>query len=160
MMQISNAMSWRRLGAHALVAVALLGGVAKAAMAADENSPVGVWKTIDDSTGKPKALVTISEKDGEYVGVITKGLGQNDDPERVCDKCTDARKGQKMLGMQIIRGIKKDGDEYSGGYILDPENGKDYKCKLTVIDGGKKLDVRGFIGISLIGRTQTWIREQ
>ncbi|VVE61034.1 hypothetical protein PCA31118_00440 [Pandoraea captiosa] len=160
MMQISNATSWRRLGAQALVAVALLGGMAKTAMAADENSPVGVWKTIDDATGKPKALVTISEKDGEYVGVITKGLGPNDDPERVCEKCTDARKGQKMLGMQIIRGIKKDGDEYSGGYILDPENGKDYRCKLTVIDGGKKLDVRGFIGISLIGRTQTWIREQ
>ncbi|WP_084070659.1 DUF2147 domain-containing protein [Pandoraea vervacti] len=160
MMQISNATSWRRLGAQALVAVALLGGMANAAMAADENSPVGVWKTIDDATGKPKALVTISEKDGEYVGVITKGLGPNDDPERVCEKCTDARKGQKMLGMQIIRGIKKDGDEYSGGYILDPENGKDYKCELTVVDGGKKLDVRGFIGISLIGRTQTWIREQ
>lgn len=160
MKQISNATSWRRLGVHALVAVALLGGVAKAAMAGDDSSPIGVWKTIDDNTGKPKALVTISEKDGEYVGTITKGLGESDDPERVCSACTDARKGQKMLGMQIIRGVRKDGDTYGGGKILDPENGKEYNCKMTVVDGGKKLDVRGFIGISLIGRTQTWIRDQ
>ncbi|MDR3398988.1 MAG: DUF2147 domain-containing protein [Pandoraea sp.] len=160
MKQISNATSWRRLGAHALVAVALLGGVAKAATAAEDASPIGVWKTIDDNTGKPKALVTISEKDGEYVGTITKGLGESDDPERVCTACTDARKGQKMLGMQIIRGVRRDGDAYGGGKILDPENGKEYNCKMTVVDGGKKLDVRGFIGISLIGRTQTWIREQ
>ena len=139
MKQISNATSWRRLGAHALVAVALLGGVVKVAIAADNLSPVGVWKTIDDKTGKPKALVTISEQDGQYVGTITKGLGENDDPERVCTACTDARKGQKMLDMQIIHGVRKDGDVY---------------------DGGKKLDVRGFLGISLLGRTQTWIREQ
>ena len=65
-----------------------------------------------------------------------------------------------MLGMQIIRGVRKDGDTYGGGKILDPENGKEYNCKMTVVDGGKKLDVRGFIGISLIGRTQTWIRDQ
>ncbi|AHB74024.1 MULTISPECIES: DUF2147 domain-containing protein [Pandoraea] len=160
MKQISNATSWRRLGAHALVAVALLGGVAKAAMAADNNSPVGVWKTIDDNTGKPKALVTISEQNGQLVGVITKGLGPNDDPERICTKCTDERKDQKMLGMQIIRGMQKDGDTYDGGTILDPENGKVYKCKMTVKDDGQKLDVRGYIGISLLGRTQTWEREQ
>lgn len=130
------------------------------AMAADEMSPAGVWKTIDDNTGKPKALVTITEKDGEYVGTITKGLGENDDPERICTACTDARKGQKMLGLQIISGIRKDGEGFDGGKILDPENGKEYRCKMTVLDGGKKMEVRGYIGISLLGRTQTWIREQ
>ncbi|WP_353189508.1 DUF2147 domain-containing protein [Pandoraea pnomenusa] len=160
MQQISNATSWRRLGAQALVAVALLGGVAKAVMAADSMSPVGVWQTIDDNTKQPKALVTISEQNGELVGVITKGLGPNDDPERVCTKCTDSRKDQKMLGMQILSGMRKDGDAYSGGKILDPENGKEYSCKMTVTDDGKKLDVRGFIGISLLGRTQTWNRVQ
>ncbi|MBN4665800.1 DUF2147 domain-containing protein [Pandoraea nosoerga] len=160
MKAISNSTSWRRLGAQALVAVALLGGVAKAAFAADETSPVGVWKTIDDKTGKPKALVTITERNGEYVGTITKGLGENDDPGRICTACKDERKDQKMLGMQIIRGIKKEGDQYAGGKILDPENGTEYNCKMTLTDGGKKLDVRGYIGISLIGRTQTWIREQ
>ncbi|MGC7402552.1 DUF2147 domain-containing protein [Pandoraea pneumonica] len=159
MMQISNTTSWRRLGARALVAVALLGG-ATMAMAADEATPAGVWKTIDDNTGKPKALVTITEKDGEYIGTITKGLGENDDPERICTACTDARKGQKMLGLQIINGIRKDGEGFDGGKILDPENGKEYRCKMTLLDGGKKMEVRGYIGISLLGRTQTWIREQ
>jgi len=159
MMQISNATSWRRLGARALVAVALMGG-ATLAMAADAMTPAGVWKTIDDNTGKPKALVTITEKDGEYIGTITKGLGESDDPERICTACTDARKGQKMLGLQIINGVRKDGDGFDGGKILDPENGKEYRCKMTVIDGGKKLEVRGYIGVSLLGRTQTWIREQ
>ncbi|WP_420819678.1 DUF2147 domain-containing protein [Pandoraea terrae] len=123
-------------------------------------TPAGVWKTIDDKTGKPKALVTITEKNGEYVGTITKGLGENDDPNRVCTACTDARKGQKMLGMEIIQGIRKDGDEFVGGKILDPENGMIYSCKMKVVDGGKKLEVRGFLGLALLGRTQTWVRDE
>ncbi|WP_249277425.1 MULTISPECIES: DUF2147 domain-containing protein [unclassified Pandoraea] len=135
-------------------------GGATLAMAADAMTPAGVWKTIDDNTGKPKALVTITEKDGEYIGTITKGLGESDDPERICTACTDARKGQKMLGLQIINGVRRDGDGFDGGKILDPENGKEYRCKMTVIEGGKKLEVRGYIGVSLLGRTQTWIREQ
>lgn len=159
MRQVSTATPWRRLGASALVAAMLMGSAA-VAMAADSQSPAGVWKTIDDSTGKPKALVTITETDGVYSGKITKGLGESDDPARVCTACTDERKDQKMLGMTIIRGVKKDGETYDGGDILDPENGKVYRCKMTVTDDGKKLQVRGYIGVSLLGRTQTWIRQE
>ncbi len=149
----------RRAGMQLAVAAALIGsGAVTWAQATD--SPVGVWRTIDDKTGKPKALIKIVEQNGEYTGTIIKGLEPNDDPNRVCTACTGARKGQKMLGMEIMEGIHKDGDVYDGGHILDPENGMNYSCKLKVVDGGQKLKVRGYLGISLLGRTQTWIREQ
>lgn len=158
MEHISKGTSWRRLGARAMVAAMLLGSAG--VVLADDMSPVGVWKTIDDKTGEPKALVTITEKNGEYSGAITKGLGKSDDPNRVCTACTDERKGQKMLGMQIINGVRKDGDAYDGGKILDPENGMVYSVKLTPTEGGKKMEVRGYLGISMLGRSQTWVREQ
>ncbi|VVD70954.1 signal peptide protein [Pandoraea morbifera] len=125
---------------------------------ADTLSPVGVWRIVDE-TGDPKALIVISERDGEYVGALAKSLGRRDALERRCDGCTDDRKGRKLQGMEIIRGLRKDGDEYTGGKILDPDSGSEYGCKIRVVDGGKKLEVRGYFGISLLGRTQTWIRE-
>ncbi len=124
------------------------------------DSPVGLWKTIDDKSGKPRSIVRIVEENGEIKGMIEKGLQEGDDPDRVCDKCDPPRKNQKIAGMTFMWGLKKDGNEFKGGEILDPDNGKIYKCKMKLVDGGKKLDVRGFIGISLIGRTQTWLREQ
>jgi uncharacterized protein (DUF2147 family) len=124
------------------------------------DSPVGLWKTIDDKTNKPRSIVKIIEENGEFKGVVEKGLVEGESAERVCDKCDPPRKGQKILGMTFMWGLKKDGNEFKGGEILDPDNGKIYKCKMKLVDGGKKLDVRGFIGISLIGRTQTWIREE
>ncbi len=124
------------------------------------DSPVGVWQTIDDHTGQPKALVQISQNaDGTLSGKIIKGLGANDQPDRTCDKCTDARKDQPMLGMTIVEGMKRDGDKYEGGKILDPENGSVYKCQMHTEDNGQKLVVRGYIGISLLGRSQTWNRQ-
>ncbi len=119
--------------------------------------PVGVWKTIDDKTGRPKALVRIFERNGELFGKIEQGLDER--KNRVCDLCKDERKNQPLVGMEIIRHMKKSGKEYSGGDILDPDNGNVYKCKLKVDDSGKKLLVRGFIGFSLLGRNQTWVRE-
>ncbi|SAL68861.1 DUF2147 domain-containing protein [Caballeronia telluris] len=129
--------------------------------AAQNNSPVGVWQTIDDHTGQAKAVVEIVEDgNGTLSGKIVKGLGENDKPERRCTACTDARKDQLIKGMTFITGMKQDGDEWQGGQILDPESGKLYKCKMHLEEGGQKLVVRGFIGVSLLGRSQTWIRQQ
>jgi uncharacterized protein (DUF2147 family) len=141
------------------VAGALLAGAASAYAQAD--SPVGIWQTIDDNTHQPKALVQISEDgDGTLSGKVVKGLGANDTPDRRCTACTDERKDQLIKGMTIIKAMKKDGGHWDGGNILDPENGKVYKCKMTLEDGGQKLVVRGYIGVSLLGRSQTWIRQQ
>jgi uncharacterized protein (DUF2147 family) len=83
-----------------------------------------------------------------------------EDPNPKCEKCEGNLKDQPVIGMTIITGMKKDGSEYNGGHILDPNNGKVYKSKLTVVDGGKKLDVRGYIGVPMLGRTQTWLRQE
>ncbi len=122
-------------------------------------SPVGLWKNIDDVTGKPKALIRITEHQGALQGRLEKlfrAPGQEQSPR--CEKCEGANKDQPILGMVFMSGLKKDGDEYSGGEILDPDNGKVYKSKITLIDNGQKLKVRGYVGISLFGRTQYWQR--
>lgn len=128
---------------------------------AAEQSPTGLWKNIDDETGKPKALIRITEQNGELSGKIEK-LFRTPDQEQnpTCDKCSGDLKDQPITGMTILTGLKKESDGlYSGGQILDPANGKTYKSKLTVEDGGRKLHVRGYIGIPALGRTQTWVRE-
>lgn len=127
---------------------------------AANTSPAGLWKSIDDNTGKPRSLIRISEANGEYSAVIEKGLLSTDTGEAVCDKCTDERKGQRIVGMTIVKGIKQKGGHFEGGEILDPENGKIYRCKMKLDETGNKLEVRGFIGISLFGRSQIWTREE
>lgn len=122
-------------------------------------SPVGVWQTINDDTGKPQSEVTIAEAGGILTGTVTKSLvAPSKEPN--CVKCMDDRKDKPKLGMEIIRGAKKSDTQevWEDGHILDPNNGTIYKLKLTPIQGGSKLEVRGFVGISLLGRTQTWIR--
>jgi uncharacterized protein (DUF2147 family) len=144
---------------HAALAGVLLASAVTAMAQAD--SPVGTWQTIDDHTGQPKALVQIAQDgSGSLNGKVIKGLGANDQPDRRCTACTDARKDQLILGMTIISDMKKDGDAWDHGQILDPENGKLYKCKMHLEDGGNKLVVRGYIGVSLLGRSQTWVRQQ
>jgi uncharacterized protein (DUF2147 family) len=123
-------------------------------------SPAGLWKSIDDKTGKPRSLIRITESDGVFSGVVEKGLREGDTGERVCDKCTDERKDQKIVGMTIIKNIQEKDGAYAGGEILDPENGKTYKCKMKLSEDGNKLEVRGFVGFSLLGRSQTWTREE
>lgn len=118
----------------------------------------GLWQTIDDKTGKPRSLVRITETGGEYNATIEKGLLATDSADAVCDKCTDERKGQKLIGMTIAKHLKLNGNVYEGGEILDPDNGKIYKCKMTLNQNGSELEVRGFIGIALIGRSQIWKR--
>lgn len=132
---------------------------AEPAKPADPMSPVGRWKTIDDSTGKTKSIVELWEKDGKVYGKIVD-LINPDKPDPVCDKCEGDQKNVKIIGMTILNGLKKDGKEWSGGKITDPENGKSYKCYIEVQDGGKKLKVRGYVGFALLGRTQYWLREQ
>jgi len=145
-----------------LIQASLIAAVLAAPAFAQDSSPVGVWKTIDDETGKPKALIRITENQGgELQGRIEKLFRPaNQDQNPICDKCEGARKDQPLIGMMIVSGLKKDGDEYKGGEILDPASGKVYKSKAALKDGGKKLEVRGYVGAPLFGRTQTWVREQ
>jgi uncharacterized protein (DUF2147 family) len=130
-------------------------------LVAAELSPVGLWKTIDDNSGQPKGLVRIREINGQFDGRIEKIFPKpGDDPAPKCDKCDGARRNQPVLGMTILWGLTKQGEDYQGGEILDPENGKIYRAKMKLADGGKKLEVRGFIGVSLFGRSQIWLREE
>jgi uncharacterized protein (DUF2147 family) len=124
-------------------------------------SPVGLWRTIDDKTGKEKSLVRIVEANGELRATIEKLFREpHEEPNPNCDKCPGERKNKPVLGMMIMTGLKKSGSEYDGGEILDPANGKTYRVKMWTAEGGKKLNVRGFIGVSLLGRTQVWLREE
>ena len=120
-------------------------------------TPVGFWTTIDDETGKPKAVVKIAARGKQLHGVIVKLL-QREDQNAKCDECSGSKKDKPVLGMEIIWGLEKDGDEWSGGRILDPGNGKEYSCYISLEDGGKQLKVRGYLGIALLGRTQYWKR--
>lgn len=124
-------------------------------------SAVGRWTTIDDETKKPKSVITIYEEGGKLFGKIEKLFREpNEEQNPVCDKCEGALKNKPIIGMAILRDLKKDGNEWSGGTILDPANGKTYKCTIAVENGGKKLKVRGYIGVSLFGRTQYWVRAE
>jgi uncharacterized protein (DUF2147 family) len=140
----------KKLAAALLIAAA-------APLAWAQATPVGLWKTIDDETKQEKSLVRITEASGVLGGKIERLLDPAKQESR-CDKCTDARKDQPVLGMIIIEGVKKNPDEphWDGGTILDPNNGKTYKLRLTPKDGGKTMEVRGYIAFFF--RNQTWIR--
>ncbi|AZA51945.1 DUF2147 domain-containing protein [Chryseobacterium sp. G0201] len=112
----------------------------------------GKWKTIDDETKQAKSIVEIYKKGDQYYGKVSQLLIKPANPN--CTECKDDRKNKPILGLEIIRGLKKDGDEFTGGTITDPKTGKTYKC--TITKSGDKLNVRGYVGISLMGRTQTW----
>ncbi len=128
------------------------------AWAVDAASPAGLWKTLDDK-GKPTGYVRINEAQGIYTGVIEKGL-ENEKQEEFCTACKDERKDQKLIGMMMMKNVKAKGDAYEGTEILDPFSGNTYRVKLTLKEAGKKLEVRGFIGLSLFGRTQIWQRAE
>jgi uncharacterized protein (DUF2147 family) len=129
------------------------------AIALAQATPVGLWKTIDDETKAEKSLVRITDNGGVLSGKVEKLM----DPAKQdakCKDCTDARKDQPVIGMTVVEGVKKNASEdyWDGGTILDPNNGKTYKVRMTPKDGGKALDVRGYLGMPMLGRTQTWIR--
>ena len=143
------------------IVLALVGGLLATVAGAAEPTAVGRWKQIDDSTGQPRSILRIEEREGRYEAVIEKIFFRADekDTDPVCDQCTDWRKGAKIIGLKIMSGLRRDGFAYSGGEILDPENGKTYRAKATLSPDGRVLEVRGFIGVSLFGRSQNWYRE-
>ena len=140
------------------ILIALVLALPMAAFA--QQSPVGTWTTIDDETGQPKSVVEISEAaDGSLVGTVVEVLQSEQGPNPVCSKCTGDRKDQPIEGMQIIWGVTEGrGGEWGGGKILDPASGKTYSVKMSTADDGQTLEVRGFMGFSLLGRTQEWQR--
>ena len=127
--------------------------------ASDPSSPVGIWKTVDDKTGKARSLVRIYETDGKLFARIEQSLIPGDEA-RTCTKCSDDRKDQPLIGLEFMRGMTLIDGEYRGGDILDPDSGSIYRCKFRLADGGSRLKVRGFLGVSLFGRSQTWERER
>ncbi len=144
---------------HAAVAIALL--LASGVAAAQATSAVGLWKTVDDNTKKEKSLVRIVETNGVLTGKVEKVIDPDAPKDAVCKDCSDDRKDKPVLGMTILRNMKQSADDkavFEGGDILDPNNGKVYNAKLKLVDNGAKLDVRGYIGVPLLGRTQTWSR--
>ena len=124
-------------------------------------TPVGVWHTIDDETKQPKGEVRITEQNGVLSGVLVRSLKEDPKAKPTCELCTDDRKDQKIIGMEIIRNVSREGKDsdylWAGkGTILDPNNGKVYTVKLVPIEGGKRLQVRGYLGVFY--RTQHWVR--
>ena len=151
---------------HALrltLAAGLLFAAGTAIAASD--SPVGSWKQVDDVTGKPKSIIQISEVDGHLQGKVMQVMNLSaeeiarDGQHPLCHQCDGDRKDKPIEGMTIMWGVSKDDEVWDGGKILDPKSGKVYKVKLALADGGNKLDVRGYIGFSLFGRSQTWVRQ-
>jgi uncharacterized protein (DUF2147 family) len=123
---------------------------------AQSQNVIGKWKTVDDETGKPKSVVEIYEKSGKIYGKIIEIL-EADKRNKVCEECTGEDRNKPILGMVIIKGLRKDGKEYNDGQILDPKNGKLYKCFIT-LEGNDKLKLRGYVGVAMFGRTQYWSR--
>lgn len=130
--------------------------VAMATFTFAQDAYVGKWKTVDDATGETKAYVDIYNVDGKLYGKIVKVLDESKSDE-VCVKCKGDKKNQKIEGLVILEGLVKKSDYYGGGYITDPENGKEYKCYIEIAGEGK-LKVRGYIGVAAMGRTQYWYR--
>ena len=133
----------------------VIGLVAQAQAAAP--SPVGTWRTFDDKTGIEESQVRIFERGGTLAGRVVSTVNPND-AAHTCDQCEGDRKGQPIIGLEIIRGMRADGGEWDGGTVLDPRTGSVYHGTMRLEDGGQKLVLRGYVGISLFGRSQTWQR--
>jgi len=130
--------------------------IAVAGIFSTQAQVTGRWKTIDDETKEAKSIVEVYEKDGKIYGKVVEILNPAKKDSK-CQNCKGEDKDKPILGLTIIKGLKKDGNEYTDGDILDPQKGKLYSCTIK-LDGNDKLSVRGYMGISLIGRSQTWYR--
>ena len=141
-----------------LLLVSLLLAALPLSASAQDTSPIGKWRTIDDETGKVKSIVEISRaQDGTLQGKVVEILHSAKGPNPTCDDCEGANRGKPIKGMTILWGLKADGDEWSGGTVLDPAKGKTYKSKLELLDGGRKLGMSGCI--AFFCRQQVWVRE-
>jgi uncharacterized protein (DUF2147 family) len=142
----------RRLG---LLLALVLPWLVAPAVAHAADSPVGYWTTIDDDGKTPSSIIQIFPRGKKLYGKVVRLINPREkDPK--CTACDGPRKNQRILGMEILRDFEQDDDEWSGGYILDPRNGTEYKCYMELQEGGKRLKVRGYVGIALLGRTQYW----
>ena len=143
------------------VALILAAALAAPPVRAGDASPAGLWKNVDDVSGKPRALIRITESNGTLQGKIEKVFpAPSEGPNPKCDKCEGANKNASVIGLVILSGLKKEGEEYVGGQILDPDNVKVYRSKVRLADDGKTLSVRGYIGVPMLGRSQTWGRQE
>jgi uncharacterized protein (DUF2147 family) len=135
--------------------------LAFSSLASAADSPAGRWQTIDDETGKPKSIVEIQQAaDGTLTGKVAEILKSDQGSNPVCSQCEGERKDQPITGMTILQDLKPDGEQvWSNGTILDPAKGKTYRAKAKLLEGGDKLEVRGYLGIEALGRTQTWVRQ-
>jgi len=141
----------------AAFAITLAGGLATARAGAP--GPEGRWKTMDDASHQPKSIVSLRILDGRLEGKVDslfRRPGEDADP--VCNRCSGELQGKRILGMTFLSGLMRDGEWWQGGTVLDPANGKTYRCKLKLSGGGDTLSVRGYLGVALLGRTQTWVR--
>jgi uncharacterized protein (DUF2147 family) len=120
-------------------------------------SPAGLWTTFNDRTGRPEGVVRITEVDREFVGTVVE-IRSAADPNPTCDRCEGDFKGKPILGMTILRGLHREGGSFVDGSILDPDDGRVYRCNATLLEGGRKLELRGYVGLPYFGRTQTWVR--
>jgi len=152
-MHIVNKSTYRTVAACVLLLT-----MPSASLAAD-TSVLGRWTTFSDKTGKAESIVRLTEVDGEIRGTIeTIYPRPNEDPNPKCDKCPDEFKGKPVLGLTFLWGLKREGAGLGAGKILDPEEGSIYHCRIELADGGKTLKVRGYLGVPLFGRTQSWQR--
>jgi uncharacterized protein (DUF2147 family) len=145
-----------------LIAACLLATITSldaAAEADPPSSPEGLWKTIDDHSGEARSLVRIFRQGDAYFGRIESILSP-DEANQLCSACKDERKNQPVVGLLILRNIKAETGGFGAGDILDPESGSVYDCVLHLEDEGKRLNVRGYIGLSLFGRSQNWLRAE
>lgn len=153
-------LTWKTVALSTRWPVALLAGTLLGGAVCAQATPVGLWRTIDDATGKARALVRIVDNAGVLSGRIEKIFNPEPGWNGRCLECRGERKDQPVRGMLILTNLRKTAGEYAGGEILDPENGNVYRCRMRVAEDGQSMEVRGFIGFSLFGRTQVWVREK
>jgi uncharacterized protein (DUF2147 family) len=148
-------MNWRRV-----MLLAALGALSRSgAGAADLTSPVGRWQILDEQTHAARAVVEMTLVEGELQGRTVQAFPlPGEEPNQRCVKCQGERKDQPMLGMVILWGLRQNGTAWEGGHVLDPTSGRTYHATVTLLEGGTKLRVRGYFGVSLFGRSQTWLR--
>ena len=140
------------------VPLALFACVAWAPSLGAQGSPAGTWHTISDADGRPRGIVSLVVRAGVLTGTIEGTLRTDETPGKVCDKCTDDRKDRPLLGMEFLRDLRWNGDAWTGGEVLDPDTGKVYRATVRLSEDGQTLTLRGYIGITLLGRSQRWVR--